>query len=34
VAISTSTPTLTAAICGLMSTPPNTTALRNWVCLP
>jgi hypothetical protein len=33
VAISTSTPRLSSAVCGFMSMPPNTTVLRNWVCL-
>ena len=33
VAINTSTPRLSSAVCGFMSMPPNTTVERNWVCL-
>mmetsp|Transcript_1230 Transcript_1230/g.3417 ORF Transcript_1230/g.3417 Transcript_1230/m.3417 type:complete len:246 (+) Transcript_1230:1297-2034(+) len=33
VAISTSTPALSAAVCGFMSTPPKTTTERRLVCL-
>ena len=33
VAISTSTPAFSVAVCGFMSMPPNTTVERNNVCL-
>ena len=33
VAISTSTPRLSSAVCGFMSTPPKTQATRSWLCL-
>ena len=33
VAIKTSTPALSCAVCGFMSMPPNTTVARNCVCL-